>query len=182
MATSDGLPDVPSEAKLLMSPCQHVGGKLFPASSTTAEWQTRACECLETSMANTTSPHFLITNWIQKVCLLLRQTPVPQEIARTTLQRKGYRGSLRFAQRRRGTELCPRAKDMNTADNAYSTSAATLGRIMLCYADGGRVLELLFVLTEISFAASKTEMGINPQRCDLCTFADKFFLFEPSQT
>ena len=29
----------PLEAKLLMSPCQHVGGKLFPASSTTAEWQ-----------------------------------------------------------------------------------------------------------------------------------------------
>ena len=32
------------------------------------------------------------------------------------------------------------------ADNAHSLSAVTLGRIMSCYADGGRVLELRLVV------------------------------------
>ena len=29
---------------------------------------------------------------------------------------------------------------MNITDNAHNTSAVTLGRVMLCYADGGRDL------------------------------------------
>ena len=33
---------------------------------------------------------------------------------------------------------------MNIADNAHNTSAVALGRSMLCYANGGRVLELQF--------------------------------------
>ena len=81
--------------------------------------------------------------------------PPPAPTA-TTLQRKRWRSSLRSAQRRRATELCPHrvafwsislttlwrgTKDKNMADIAHN-----LGWIMSCYADGGRVLELrLFV-------------------------------------